>query len=102
MNSPHKWPVTQKMFPFDDIIMVVLTFFYVTIGNRDVKLPWIYLGAPLISNGAFGNIQGNLNMYVATFFKGIYFHQSIICMILSFCVQLMDVCIPGLLFYVLL
>ena len=21
MNSPHKWPVKQKMFPFDDIIM---------------------------------------------------------------------------------
>ena len=21
MNSPHKWPVTRKMFPFDDIIM---------------------------------------------------------------------------------
>ena len=21
-NSPHKWPVTQKMFPFDDVIMV--------------------------------------------------------------------------------
>ena len=22
MNSPHKWPVTRKMFPFDDVIMV--------------------------------------------------------------------------------
>ena len=22
VNSPHKWPVTQKMFPFDDIIML--------------------------------------------------------------------------------
>ena len=21
MNSPHKWPVTQKMSPFDDVIM---------------------------------------------------------------------------------
>ena len=20
VNSPHKWPVTQKMFPFDDVI----------------------------------------------------------------------------------
>ena len=20
-NSPHKWPVTRKMFPFDDVIM---------------------------------------------------------------------------------
>ena len=22
VNSPHKWPVTRKMFQFDDIIMV--------------------------------------------------------------------------------
>ena len=21
MNSPHKWPVTQKILPFDDVIM---------------------------------------------------------------------------------
>ena len=34
VNSPHKWPVTRKMFPFDDVIMmyvlphalIVLTF----------------------------------------------------------------------------
>ena len=23
VNSPHKWPVTGKMFPFDDVIMVL-------------------------------------------------------------------------------
>ena len=22
VNSPHKWPVTRKMFPFDDITMI--------------------------------------------------------------------------------
>ena len=22
VNSPHKWPVTRKIFPFDDVIMV--------------------------------------------------------------------------------
>ena len=22
VNSPHKWPITRKMFPFDDVIMV--------------------------------------------------------------------------------
>ena len=22
VNSPHKWPVTQTMFPFDDVIML--------------------------------------------------------------------------------
>ena len=21
VNAPHKWPVTRKMFPFDDVIM---------------------------------------------------------------------------------
>ena len=21
VNSPHKWPVTRKLFPFDDVIM---------------------------------------------------------------------------------
>ena len=21
VNSPHKWPVTRKMFPFDDVTM---------------------------------------------------------------------------------
>ena len=24
VNSPHKWPVTRKMFPFDDVIMAGL------------------------------------------------------------------------------
>ena len=25
VNSPHKWPVTRKMFPFDDVIMYTQT-----------------------------------------------------------------------------
>ena len=25
VNSPHKWPVTRKMFPFDDVMMKSLT-----------------------------------------------------------------------------
>ena len=24
VNSPHKWPVTRKMFPFDDVIMKIV------------------------------------------------------------------------------
>ena len=24
VNSPHKWPVTRKMFPFDDVIMFIV------------------------------------------------------------------------------
>ena len=26
VNSPHKWPVTQKMFPFDDVIMTSMGY----------------------------------------------------------------------------
>ena len=26
VNSPHKGPVTRKMFPFDDVIMCILPF----------------------------------------------------------------------------
>ena len=31
VNSPHKWPVTRKMFPFDDVIMSthVTTIFHI-------------------------------------------------------------------------
>ena len=25
VNSPHKWPVTRNMFPFDDVIMLIQT-----------------------------------------------------------------------------
>ena len=31
--------------------------------TRAVKLPWIFLAAPLTFNGAPGNIQGNLDKY---------------------------------------
>ena len=26
-NSPHKWPVTRKMFPFEDVILCMKTTF---------------------------------------------------------------------------
>ena len=29
-NSPHKWPVTRKMFPFDDVIMHVVRISHMT------------------------------------------------------------------------
>ena len=34
VNSPHKWPVTRKMFPFDDVIMrnIIVDF----INNRQL------------------------------------------------------------------
>ena len=35
VNFPHKWPVTRKMFPFDDVIM----FFFIWMGCFDYLLP---------------------------------------------------------------
>ena len=26
VNSPHKWPVTRKMFPFDDVVMLLSSY----------------------------------------------------------------------------
>ena len=33
VNSPHKWPVTRKMFPFDDVIMLSV-YLSVFLGTR--------------------------------------------------------------------
>ena len=39
MNSPHKWPVTRKMFPFDDVIMRNSCFMGISheLGKRDTE-----------------------------------------------------------------
>ena len=60
VNSPHNWPVTRKMFPFDDVIMYhdeirVLTRFHCTkCGRYEEKFPHVdgvlrtgYQGTPL-------------------------------------------------------
>ena len=36
VNSPHKWPVTRKMFPFDDVIMITRTITYRIIPPRPI------------------------------------------------------------------
>ena len=39
MNTPHKWPVTRKMFPFDDVITWVAEFgFHIKWRWRCVRL----------------------------------------------------------------
>ena len=48
VNSPHKWPVTRKMFPFDDVIMTYhkrhhdfLCFcsYWRSVGQFNTKMP---------------------------------------------------------------
>ena len=34
VNSPHKWPVTRKMFPFDDVIMKVWNMIFAKLTRR--------------------------------------------------------------------
>ena len=36
VNSPHKWPVTRKMFPFDDVIMLYWKLLIDTYFNQSI------------------------------------------------------------------
>ena len=40
VNSPHKWPVTRKMFPFDDVIVVLISFHFIIAGQRISSWLW--------------------------------------------------------------
>ena len=40
VNSPHKWPVTRKMFPFDDVIMKSIIWSFMIEGICDPTLCW--------------------------------------------------------------
>ena len=40
VNSPHKWPVTQKMFPFDDVIMYK---------SNSASKPYVSWNGPLLA-----------------------------------------------------
>ena len=50
VNSPHKWPVTRKMFPFDDVIMMpeVNSWFNILV-IRIMKwlMTIVYMSSPL-------------------------------------------------------
>ena len=35
VNSPHKWPVTRKFFPFDDVIMSKKKYKYYTKAHQN-------------------------------------------------------------------
>ena len=48
VNSPHKWPVTRKMFPFDDVIMndlIVIRFVLYPqqkLAAISRNMPWVF------------------------------------------------------------
>ena len=37
VNYPYKWPVTRKMFPFDDVIMNPVEVWQPTIKHKDAR-----------------------------------------------------------------
>ena len=56
VNSPHKWPVTRKMSPFDDVIMfslddgpasLILSRYRIWITNHDVRWSILYPSATI-------------------------------------------------------
>ena len=46
VNSPHKWPVTRKMFPFDDVIMQSAG---ATCSHLCCKHPFLFLSSLLMT-----------------------------------------------------
>ena len=45
VNSPHKWPVTRRMFPFDDVIMHTVDRPHTPSKNLHQTAPYHILGA---------------------------------------------------------
>ena len=48
VNSPHKWPVTRKMFPFDDVIMFSQKILDTTISHNNAWQKWFMWLAELM------------------------------------------------------
>ena len=44
VNSPHKWPVKRKMFPFDDVIMMVWFYDYTSETVVKTELEYLNVG----------------------------------------------------------
>ena len=44
VNSSHKWPVTWKMFPFDDVIMVLINIASLIINQRQTIAGLFWIG----------------------------------------------------------
>ena len=59
VNSPHKWPVMQKMFPFDDVIMATCL-----IGFRYLFHKW-FNNMQYELNPIFGNYMANNSLFYA-------------------------------------
>ena len=59
VNSPHKWPVTPKMFPFDDVII-----HWISIRNKWIKIQMILFKMLKTLFTITGRIFYGLNMLI--------------------------------------
>ena len=53
VNSPHKWPVTRKMLPLDDVIMSLKIIVSLKVVHKDRIWWWFIMGSDdgLVSSG---------------------------------------------------
>ena len=54
VNSPHKWPVTRKMFPFDDVLMIIAHT--IPVGPHDHRSVSNHRCLQCLLNGIFKSI----------------------------------------------
>ena len=52
VNSPHKWPVTRKIFPFDDVIMVSNLSIHLSY-TKNIILPVWYIHDDIVTWNCF-------------------------------------------------
>ena len=64
VNSPHKWPVTQNIFPFYEVIMVVVGFDDDLSSLRCQAIVWICEDVLLI-NHPKTKFEGNRKQYIS-------------------------------------
>ena len=75
VNSPHKGPVTLKMFPFDDVIMMEFYFVYNGFGPEKQK------------HIQYNTLQTQLHIYIASntsHNNSTFFHPTILSFIILF------------------
>ena len=90
VNSPHKWPITRKMFPFDDVIMFSRSFkttsltleeSHILITQGDVKQPWgVWLNGSygFTANSQYNHKRTKLTKAVYIFYGAFYAAKSVI------------------------
>ena len=84
VNSPHKWPVTRKMFPFDDVIMYA---YYHNWTSWVQVIACRMFGAKPLSEPAVAYCPFGLSKYISMKLKSKYNNIHWIRLIWKCCLQ---------------